>query len=215
MRSLWHEYPTDQTALGVDTQFLIGPAFLVSPVVTEGATSVTAYFPAEARWYAYRDGAELTSTGSVTLDAPPTFINLHIRGGYILPTQEPALNTMLSRRNPFGLIVALDDAFSAKGDLYYDDGITAEVQETGVFFLSQISYVDGTLTQALVNDGYPEMGGLNLSTIRLFGAPGDINTILVNGQPHTDFEIHLPGNELSVRNLNLAVNSEYVISFSS
>lgn len=52
------------------------------------------------------------------------FINLHVRGGYILPTQEPAMNTMLSRQNPFGLIVALDDAYSAKGDMYYDDGIT-------------------------------------------------------------------------------------------
>lgn len=41
-----------------------------------------------------------------------------------MPTQEPALNTMLSRQNPFGLIVALDETFSAKGDMYYDDGIT-------------------------------------------------------------------------------------------
>lgn len=52
------------------------------------------------------------------------FINLHVRGGYILPTQEPALNTMQSRKNPFGLIVALDETFSAIGDMYYDDGIT-------------------------------------------------------------------------------------------
>jgi len=52
------------------------------------------------------------------------FIHLHVRGGYILPTQEPAMNTMLSRQNPFGLIVALDENYSAKGDMYYDDGIT-------------------------------------------------------------------------------------------
>lgn len=41
-----------------------------------------------------------------------------------MPTQEPALNTMLSRQNPFGLIVALDETMSAKGQMYYDDGIT-------------------------------------------------------------------------------------------
>lgn len=31
---------------------------------------------------------------------------------------------MLSRQNPFGLIVALDDAMEANGQMYYDDGIT-------------------------------------------------------------------------------------------
>lgn len=64
------------------------------------------------------------SIGYVNLDAPFDFINLHVRGGYVLPTQKPALNTMLSRQNPFGLIVALDDASYAKGQMYYDDGIT-------------------------------------------------------------------------------------------
>lgn len=58
----------------------------------------------------------------VNLDAPLEFINLHIRGGYILPTQDPALNTMLSRENPFGLIVALSGSYSAEGGMYYDDG---------------------------------------------------------------------------------------------
>lgn len=58
MRGLWHEFPTDSNALRIDTQFLIGPAFLVSPVVSEGATSVNAYFP-RGRWYAYRTGEEV------------------------------------------------------------------------------------------------------------------------------------------------------------
>ncbi|KAG4066226.1 hypothetical protein HA402_000450 [Bradysia odoriphaga] len=136
MRGLWHEFPTDSTALRVDQQFLIGPAFMVSPVVKEGATSVNAYFPM-GRWYAYRTGEEVqvSPIGYVNLDAPFDFINLHVRGGYVLPTQEPALNTMLSRQNPFGLIVALDNAFYAKGQMYYDDGITYEAQATRRLFL--------------------------------------------------------------------------------
>jgi alpha-glucosidase (family GH31 glycosyl hydrolase) len=43
-----------------------------------------------------------------TLSAPKEFIPLHIHGGNILPTQEPARNTETARNNPFGLIVALD-----------------------------------------------------------------------------------------------------------
>jgi alpha-glucosidase (family GH31 glycosyl hydrolase) len=57
---------------------------------------------------------------------------LHVRGGNILPTQEPALNTMLSRENPFGLIVALDETNSAGGSLYYDDGDSVGKKE--IFF---------------------------------------------------------------------------------
>jgi len=58
----------------------------------------------------------------VTLDASLDFVNVHVHGGNILPTQEPDLNTELSRQHPFGLIVALDDDNSASGFLYYDDG---------------------------------------------------------------------------------------------
>jgi hypothetical protein len=49
---------------------------------------------------------------------------LHIRGGFILPTQDPkgSLNTVDSREKPFGLLVALNDYEKAIGDLFIDDG---------------------------------------------------------------------------------------------
>ena len=56
------------------------------------------------------------------MDAPLDFINVHFRGGVIYPTQEPAVNTELSRKNPFGLVIALDDTGMAEGRLYIDDG---------------------------------------------------------------------------------------------
>lgn len=47
---------------------------------------------------------------------------MHVVGGNVLPTQEPARNTEAARLNPLGVIVALDDGGSAVGDLFYDDG---------------------------------------------------------------------------------------------
>ena len=59
---------------------------------------------------------------TVSLSAPLDFINVHLRGGIIYPTQEPAINTEASRQNPLGLIVALDDNNRAEGRMFYDDG---------------------------------------------------------------------------------------------
>jgi len=95
---------------------------MITPVLDQGAVTVDAYFPS-GRFYSYYDGAEMATKGdTTTLNAPMDFINLHVRGGNILPTQESAMNTGLARNNPLGLIVALDDSSSATGALFYDDG---------------------------------------------------------------------------------------------
>ena len=121
-RALFHEYPTDSIALNVDEQFLLGPGLMVTPVLAQGATSVQGYFP-DSRWFDYYEGREMNARNStVTLSAPLDFINIHLRGGIIYPTQEPAINTEASRLNPLGLIVALDDSNRADGRMFYDDG---------------------------------------------------------------------------------------------
>ena len=53
-------------------------------------------------------------------------MQLHIRGGVILPVQVPGNTTAVSRSNNFGLIVALDNNGSASGDLYIDDGVSLQ-----------------------------------------------------------------------------------------
>lgn len=44
---------------------------------------------------------ESASGSSATLSAPLDFIPLHVRGGYILPTQEPATSTMFRSDSRF------------------------------------------------------------------------------------------------------------------
>ena len=57
------------------------------------------------------------------LFAPLEFIPLHVRGGSMIVTQVPAMNTKLSRKNPFGLIIAPNVVNSpVTFSLYYDDG---------------------------------------------------------------------------------------------
>jgi len=56
------------------------------------------------------------------LDAPIQKINLHLRGGFIIPMQTPGTNLILGRANPFQLLVALSSSGNATGNLYWDDG---------------------------------------------------------------------------------------------
>ncbi len=59
---------------------------------------------------------------NITIDAPLGHIPVYIRGGSVLPIQEPGMTTKESRANPWGLIAATDLEGSATGMLYLDDG---------------------------------------------------------------------------------------------
>lgn len=125
-RPLLFEFPMDDKTFDSDEQMLIGPAFMVTPVLYKGHTKVNAYIP-DARWFDFRTGNEVEKSKRntiISLSAPKDYIPLHIRGGYIIPTQDPkgSLNTVDSREKPFGLLVALDDHDKAIGDLFIDDG---------------------------------------------------------------------------------------------
>ncbi|KAG7264694.1 hypothetical protein CRUP_006221 [Coryphaenoides rupestris] len=67
----------------------------------------------------------------VDMYLPADKLGLHIRGGAVLPTQRPAVTTTYSRRNPMGLIVALDDSLQAAGELFWDDGDSRATVENG------------------------------------------------------------------------------------
>ncbi len=56
------------------------------------------------------------------MDTPIQKINVHVRGGFIIPMQIPGPNLILGRGNPFQLLVALSSSGNASGNLFWDDG---------------------------------------------------------------------------------------------
>uniref|UniRef100_A0A4X2LBD4 Maltase-glucoamylase n=1 Tax=Vombatus ursinus TaxID=29139 RepID=A0A4X2LBD4_VOMUR len=128
-RPLLHEFYNDNYTWDVYRQFLWGPGLLITPVLDEGARNVTAYMP-DAIWYDYETGNQTSwRKENVEMLLPPDKIGLHLRGGYIFPTQQPAITTVASRKNPLGLIIALDDNKKARGELFWDDGETKAFKE--------------------------------------------------------------------------------------
>ena len=70
-----------------------------------------------------RQGLEEMTRGSHrNISTPLPAINLHVRGGYVIPWQHPANTTVFSRKNDMGLIVALSDSHRASGSMFWDDG---------------------------------------------------------------------------------------------
>ncbi|NXP99766.1 MGA protein, partial [Vidua macroura] len=140
VRSLMHEFTSDQETHGIDTAFLWGSAFMIAPVLDKATRSVSVYFP-EAQWFDYY--TVLPSAWKktyVTVSAPLEKIPLYIRGGYILPQQAPATTTTESRLNPFGLIIALDEQGQASGSLFWDDGDSIDTIEKENYFLAKYTF---------------------------------------------------------------------------
>jgi alpha-glucosidase (family GH31 glycosyl hydrolase) len=156
VRPLFFEFTRDTQTHFTDRQFMFGPAFLITPVLEQGATTVRGYFPTQETWYKLDTGAAVdnkNNDGYVELETPLSDINVHLRAGYIVPTQFPGLTTTKSRMNPFELLVALkkvnstsglrgEDSFAASGNLFWDDGESAgnlpfsklKIDSFGLFF---------------------------------------------------------------------------------
>jgi alpha-glucosidase len=135
MRALAWEFPNEPQLAGVDTQFLLGPNILVTPVLEPQANTVNGVFPGLVDgeiWYDWYTGEKVQAEAGVntTISAPLGHIPVYIRGGAVLPIQEPGYTTTESRKNPWGLIVALAEDGSASGSLYVDDGESIEPEET-------------------------------------------------------------------------------------
>lgn len=108
---------------------------VVTPVLDQGATTVNGVFPGVGRGEVYYDWYTLSAVNAsagenVTIDAPLGHIPVYLRGNNVIPTQQPALVTRDARKNPWGVIAALNLEGSASGSLYVDDGASLEPNAT-------------------------------------------------------------------------------------
>ncbi|EAW10465.1 glycoside hydrolase family 31 protein [Aspergillus clavatus NRRL 1] len=135
MRALAWEFPNDPSLAAVDTQFMVGPSILVTPVLEPLAKTVKGVFPGVGKgqvWYDWYTQAAVDAKPGVntTIPAPLGHIPVYVRGGSILPMQEPALTTRDARKTPWSLLAALDGNQTASGQLYLDDGSSVNPSST-------------------------------------------------------------------------------------
>ncbi|KAM3922289.1 lysosomal alpha-glucosidase-like [Leptodactylus fuscus] len=212
-RALFLEFPTDPNTWTIDRQFLWGDSLLITPVLEQGKTEVNGYFPAGS-WFALLTGAQITSKGQwIDLPAPMSTINVHVRGGHILPVQMPGMTTEETRRNSLTLVVALTPEGFAQGDLFWDDGDSLatfdRMDYTQVVFIA----ANNALVSELVHVN-SAADNLTLESVHIYGLANPPKKVLVNQEPTDNFAFRSDTKVLIVSKLCLQIGIQFSITWS-
>jgi len=84
MRPLVMDWRNDVEAQNTGDEYLFGPAILVSPVTSQGATTRSVYLP-KATWYDFWTGEKLEGGRRIEAAAPLEKMPLFVRAGSIVP----------------------------------------------------------------------------------------------------------------------------------
>lgn len=154
---LFYQYPSEEGAYeDITHSFMIGDAIKITPVLEESAQNVRSYFPkdkwfdvrAETVTHNYEDGK------FIDLPAPWDSVNIHMRGGTIVPWLNSTGNTTESLLNSKLTIKVLrDSAGFAAGTVYIDDGRTASSVSDGNYKYYKLIMASGSLTFNKVSGG--------------------------------------------------------------
>ncbi|XP_061049452.1 sucrase-isomaltase, intestinal [Eubalaena glacialis] len=217
-RPVLHEFYEDTNSWIEDTQFLWGPSLLITPVLRQGADTVSAYIP-NATWYDFETGAKRPWKGQrVDMYLPADKIGLHLRGGYIIPIQQPAVTTTASRNNPLGLIVALDEDNTAKGDFFWDDGETKDTIQNGNYILYTFSVSNNKLDIICTHSSYQEGTTLAFETIKILGLIDTVTgvSVMEDNQPmraHYNFTYDISNQNLLIYNLMFNLGRNFTVQW--
>ncbi|KAL9658384.1 hypothetical protein ABK040_015704 [Willaertia magna] len=208
----------------IDTQFMVGNALMVIPVVQENVRTVTGYLPQHhAGWFNYFTGELVSAKGGVykVFDAPLyTIANTLMIGGNIVQKQIPSYSTADTSRNPFELVVALcQKDWRAHGEVFVDDGESIDTIERGLY--SHVTFVTKPLTSNSflltgVVDKNNYQNNLQLNTVTVYGltfVKQGTCQIKVNGTPFTQYTIDTSKGVLRINSLGLRLVDNNDIQF--
>ncbi|MGC8517018.1 MAG: TIM-barrel domain-containing protein [Steroidobacteraceae bacterium] len=170
MRALEMEFPSDPRVRSIATEYMFGPALLVSPVYRYRARRWPVYLPAGASWYDFFTNRVYRGGEQVTVAAPLARLPLFVRAGSIVPVGPAIQYTGERPRAPLTLLVYT--GHSGRFTLYEDQGTNRGYRQ-GQYSLIRFSYdqADGTLSIGARTGSFPGMAHTRQFRIRWIG-PG-------------------------------------------
>ncbi|HPR32214.1 MAG TPA: glycoside hydrolase family 31 protein [Prolixibacteraceae bacterium] len=85
MRPLMMDFHADAKAVDQAYEYMFGRAFLVAPIVEEGALKRSVYLPQSAGWYDFWTGRHFAGGQNLEADAPFDRIPLFVKAGSVVP----------------------------------------------------------------------------------------------------------------------------------
>lgn len=202
-RPMVWDFPNDGDARTRDDQYLLGPALLVAPVLTQGARERWLHLPA-GTWYDWHSGDKHVGPSRLHVAAPLGRTPLFARGGFVVPLWNPApASTFGFFPDSIELHVFVPDTDGTQlSVLYEDDGVTLS-HLTGRYLRTDIELTRRArqllLRATVAGGGYPEhrraelrlvFHGLTSAQVRLRGAWHPlVNGTLTLANSGQDFEL--------------------------
>ena len=170
MQGLEMDFPHDPRVRSIATEYMFGPAFLVSPVYRYRARRWSVYLPAGTAWYDFFTNRIYPGGERVTVAAPLAQMPLFVRAGAIVPTG-PAIQ-YTGERPDAPITLEVYTGRSGHFTLYQDQGTTLGYLQ-GQYALIPFTYDQstGTLTIGKRVGSYPGMARTREIRIRWIG-PG-------------------------------------------
>ncbi len=143
MRPLVMDFTADKAVRNIGDEYMFGPALLVAPVYTYGATSREVYFPAGSTWYDFYNGKAVDGGQTLKVAAPYERIPLYVRSGSIIPFGP---EMQWSAEKPAELIdLYVYAGENGKFTLYEDEGLNYNY-EKGQYAMIPFEWDDATST---------------------------------------------------------------------
>ena len=181
MRPLVAEFPNDSNAVGVTSEWLMGPGLLAAPVLSQdGKRSV--YLPAD-QWYTF--GTNQSQQGPLTLHVSPALneIPVYVRAGTILPLGPVLQYTGQPTNDP--LVVQVYPGKNGAFNLIEDDGKTLAYQK-GVVRTTAFKWDEASKTLSWkVTDRYRGANIFKAISVVYFGPSGPISKAVSPDKDHS------------------------------
>lgn len=205
---------------------------MIAPVLEESAREREVYFP-PGNWWNFNGSSRVTfSTNGTDNELESNFglssvglnktikldldeIGVYVRGGSIIPVQEPKMTTTEQRKGSFQLIVALDEDKQAKGQLYWDDGDSLDSITLMKYSLINFNVINGVLK--IISDpkvtGFNQDNGLNVSKVNVFGIGSTVTAVKLNGKEIKEWKL-INNDNLEINLNDLSLLTKFQLSWS-
>jgi len=134
MRPLFFEEPNNRALQTKVNSYLWGNDFLISPILDTGLKTQDIYFPKTNNWFDFYTDEKFKGGQTKTIITHPNYIPTYVRAGAFIPMTKSMQTTDEYDSNNLEVHYYYDVSVKeSQGQLYNDDGVTANAFEKGKY----------------------------------------------------------------------------------